>query len=81
MPNVYDSVNQQAPALGSNLGSTIGVAGCRSTLTQRLQKSVDYHQQETTIADKRRELIYLLEKNPEIARILDLFDEIGDCKR
>lgn len=47
----------------------------RPSLAERLEKSQAHAKQEQRMYEKRAELLYLLNKNPEIARILDLIAE------
>ena len=45
------------------------------SLLDNINKQLSYAQQEARKCDKLQELKFLLEKNPEIARILDLIEE------
>lgn len=49
----------------------------RETLRNRMARGVDRIHRDRDCANKMEELVYLLDKNPEVARILDLFDEVG----
>lgn len=60
--------------VGGALGSTKTAV---SSLRDRLAERVDGSRRERRRAEKLEELVYLLDKNPEIARILDLFEEVG----
>lgn len=46
-------------------------------LTERFRSNLRRVNREKRKADRLEELVYLLEKNPEIARILDLVDALG----
>jgi hypothetical protein len=47
-------------------------------LTQRFRSKLQRSKREQRKSDQMEELLYLLDKNPEVARILDLIDTIGD---
>lgn len=47
------------------------------TITERLQKKLEYSRQEAQNSAKLEELCNLLAKNPDVARILDLIQEVG----
>ena len=49
----------------------------RATLSERVSNRLYRAQQEAYKAERLAELARLLEKNPEIARILDLVEELG----
>ena len=71
--------NQTCPTPVDTRG---GMAGCdtpsgRDSLLGRLHARNRHAQQEARQHEMRGELIYLLEKNPEFARILDLYEQVG----
>lgn len=59
------------------------MAGCSTTaaprkmFSDRLRQRADRRQRERISTEYMQELIYLLDKHPEIARILDLIDVLG----
>ncbi len=64
-------------------GAAIGGCGLdsepmRESLTGRFRNRLRRHQREGRKADQLGELLHLLEKNPEVARILDLVDALGN---
>lgn len=76
--------DSQAKCATANIGS--GMAGCAiglndhyrpDTLSQRISARLVYAEQESRRAGSLNELRYLLDKNPDVARILDLIDEVG----
>jgi hypothetical protein len=46
----------------------------RTSLRDRIAARVDRSQQELSVSARLQELQYLLDKNPDVARILDLLD-------
>lgn len=66
-------------ANGASIGNCAGVA--RDTdapsLRQRIKSQLRRAQDEARKENALHELEYLLDKNPEVARILDLLDQIG----
>jgi hypothetical protein len=48
----------------------------RPTLRDRLKKQIDHFAQEERRASKANELVDLLEKNPDVARILELVEDL-----
>lgn len=54
--------------------------GCsiqRSTMRDKLKARIERHSQDARHVERCNELYDLLNKNPEVARILELFEEIG----
>ena len=54
-----------------------GTIGNRQTLRGRLQYQVSQAQQQAEQVLKQKRLIELLDKHPEVAEILDLFEQVG----
>ena len=48
----------------------------RSTLRDRLKRTIESANDQNHKARKANELVALLEKNPEVARILELIEEL-----
>lgn len=66
------------------MGGTIGNAStlnqatpARENLRNRMARGADRIHRDRDRANKMEELVYLLDKNPEVARILDLLEEVG----
>lgn len=60
--------------VGSGLQGNLCAA--RAGLRDRVESQAGEAERQSRKADRLRELGYLLDKNPEIARILDLLDEV-----
>lgn len=54
-----------------------GYISHRSSLRDRANKQLRHIQQEAGRAERLLELCLLLDKNPDVARILDLMKEVG----
>lgn len=83
-PDQEANLKMQAEKLAyMNQAQTVGMAGCasdspsREPLLGRLYRQASHAQQEARRAERTHELIGLLEKHPEVARILDLVEELG----
>ena len=72
---MHDAVQQQQ--CGSTYPSYGTVVGNRQTLRGRLQHQVSHAEQQAEQALKQKRLIELLDKHPEVAEILDLFEQVG----
>lgn len=75
----------QAHSAGQTMGGAIGNASTlnqatpkRETLRNRMARGVDRMHRDRIRANGMEELVYLLDKNPEVARILDLLEEVGN---
>lgn len=70
----------QIQTQGHCADSTSGLIGnpmpSRVGIRERVNAQLHRAQQESNRASRLHELAYLLEKNPEIARILDLVEEV-----
>ncbi len=81
---VAEKLNAMNQAKAQTTGAAIGgYAGLdseplRESLTGRFRNRLHRHQREGRKADQLGELLHLLEKNPEVARILDLVDALGN---
>lgn len=87
----YEEVNfAKSNSAFANLSTQTGMAGnqgamglkqdaaeTRETLTGRIRDKMHRAQRESRNADQLRELTYLLDQNPVLARILDLMEEVG----
>lgn len=51
---------------------------CRPSLAERVTTQISRARREARQLDRLSELRYLLEKNPEVARILDLMESLKD---
>lgn len=72
---------QASQAYGAIIGGQIGTNGlydepCRASLRERVDSQLHRARREKIKAERLEELQYLLEKYPDIARILDLIEEV-----
>ena len=81
--SAYD-LSQAQQANTATPGEAIGgMLGCeqtpmRETMSARFRSSVSRLRRDHRKLDQLNELTYLLDKNPELARILDLVDMLGN---
>ena len=74
----YAYANQQgAQTIGGGMGSTL-TEPTREMASRRFKAQLHRAQRDRHRTEQLQELCYLLDKNPEIARILDLIDAIGN---
>lgn len=59
---------------GALTGNAVQQQVCRASLTERIRERQMRAQSERGREERLAELSYLLEKNPDVARILDLLD-------
>lgn len=74
------SENPNCDTVGTMNGAPIGYAGescTRASLRERVASQTHRARKESRRLDRLNELEYLLDKNPEIARILDLLEEVN----
>jgi hypothetical protein len=69
--NAYEAQTQACGA------ATLNGYGGRKTLRDRLKANIEDARNQRDRLARQNELFALLEKNPEIARILELIEEIG----
>jgi len=67
----------QAEANQAQAGTVGNATPLRESWTGRFRSRLGHSMQESRRAEQLNELLYLLDKHPEIARILDLVDEVG----
>ena len=76
--NDRDVAEKMAQSSGLVGESTEQCTTIEENLSGRLRNKYQRAQQESRRVLQLDELLYLLNKNPEVARILDLIDMIGD---
>jgi hypothetical protein len=73
-------LKQSAEKEYQNQRAAQGVIGlsepCRASLIERVRSQADRASAEGRRSERLRELVFLLDKNPDIARILDLVEEV-----
>ncbi len=71
-------MHAEAKAYGQGqVGADLGATPVRESLSGRFRSRLNQAQQESRKAEQLNELLYLLDKHPEIARILDLVEAVG----
>ena len=83
-----EAIREELNAKLSEAPTPHGLAGCATaraetpycppTLRERLQKQIHHSHKEQQTAWRAGELVELLNKNPEVARILELLEELGE---
>ncbi|MES2136110.1 MAG: hypothetical protein V4502_03495 [Pseudomonadota bacterium] len=80
--NDYDigrAVNEKMQAAG--MGAKIATGECGNSVEppfrDRLQNRLHHARREAEKANRIEELLYLLDKQPEVARILELVEAVG----
>lgn len=70
-----DQCAQQSAPMGYG-GTANDPEPCRASLRERVSMDLSRSCREARKRDRLEELSYLLDKNPEIARILDLIEDV-----
>ena len=80
LKEMYAGPNQtQDPRLAQGLCGSIGANLCpQPSLRERIERQAQSAEYQGMKASRLRELSALLEKHPEVARILDLMSEVRD---
>jgi hypothetical protein len=79
-----EAADRDARCMDGGMPTDQGAARClgqlpaRPNFKDRLQAAISRHRRDGRRDDMRQELVFLLDKNPEIARILDLIDALGE---
>jgi hypothetical protein len=69
---------EAAQCAANTVGSGIlGMTPKPSSLRERLRSNLSYARRQAQKREQMEELEYLLDKHPEVARILDLLEEVG----
>ncbi len=67
---------QMAQTSGASIGGAYASEPKRSTLAERIGMDLHSARRQSARRERLEELSFLLDKNPEIARILDLLEDV-----